>query len=119
MIESLTDSMKMFRMGLEGGKRSDGKPGVQPEWFYKGNGSILRGLWTAAGDARFFAGRRRGAGDRGALRDCRRRNAYRLGFALGNEFSDHVMERQNYLWLAHSKLRQCSVGPAMLTRRVA
>ena len=39
---------------------------------------------------------------------------YRLGFALANEFSDHVMERQNYLWLAHSKLRQCSVGPAML-----
>ena len=27
-----------------------------------------------------------------------------LGFALGNEFSDHVTERQNYLWLAHSKL---------------
>jgi hypothetical protein len=38
---------------------------------------------------------------------------YRLGFALGNEFSDHVMERQNYLWLAHSKLRQCSIGPAL------
>src|SRR5665213_578809 len=27
-----SDSMKMFRMGLEGGKRSDGKTGVQPEW---------------------------------------------------------------------------------------
>src|SRR5208337_1256543 len=25
----------------------------------------------------------------------------------------HVMERQNYLWLAHSKLRQCAVGPAL------
>ena len=24
------------------------------------------------------------------------------------------MERQNYLWLAHSKLRQCSFGPELL-----
>src|SRR5690606_1659935 len=34
----LTDSMKMFRMGLEGGKPAAGEVGVQPEWFYKGNG---------------------------------------------------------------------------------
>lgn len=39
---------------------------------------------------------------------------YRLGYALGNEFSDHVTERQNYLYLAHSKLRACAVGPALL-----
>jgi hypothetical protein len=39
---------------------------------------------------------------------------YRVGFALGNEFSDHVTERQNYLYLAHSKLRNCGVGPALL-----
>ncbi|MGO4841746.1 GguC protein, partial [Rhizobiaceae sp. 2RAB30] len=36
--EQLTDSMKMFRMGLEGGKPAAGETGVQPEWFYKGNG---------------------------------------------------------------------------------
>src|SRR5688500_17115065 len=34
----LTDTMKMFRMGLEGGKPAAGQKGVQPEWFYKGNG---------------------------------------------------------------------------------
>jgi hypothetical protein len=38
---------------------------------------------------------------------------FRLGFALGNEFSDHITERVNYLWLAHSKLRACSVGPEL------
>ena len=38
----------------------------------------------------------------------------RLGFVLGNEFSDHVCERQNYLWLAHSKLRQAALGPELL-----
>ncbi len=37
----LTDSMKMFKMGLEGGKPSKGQEGVQPEWFYKGDGSTL------------------------------------------------------------------------------
>jgi len=37
----------------------------------------------------------------------------RLGFAIGNEFSDHITERQNYLWLAHSKLRDASFGPEL------
>ena len=40
---------------------------------------------------------------------------HRLGFAIGNEFSDHVTERRNYLLLAHSKLRQCGVGPMLNT----
>ena len=39
---------------------------------------------------------------------------HRIGLALANEFSDHVTERHNYLWLAHSKLRQASVGPELL-----
>src|ERR1700736_4029060 len=39
--EQLTDSMKIFRMGLEGGKPKPGKSGVQPEWFYKGDGSFV------------------------------------------------------------------------------
>lgn len=38
----------------------------------------------------------------------------RLGFVLGNEFSDHVTERGNYLWLAHSKLRAAALGPELL-----
>ncbi len=36
--ETLTDSMKMFKMGIENGKPKAGEKGVQPEWFYKGNG---------------------------------------------------------------------------------
>ena len=39
--ESLTDSMKMFKIGLEGGKPAPGVTGAQPEWFYKGDGSML------------------------------------------------------------------------------
>ena len=39
---------------------------------------------------------------------------FRVGFALSNEFSDHVTERMNYLYLAHSKLRNASYGPEIL-----
>src|SRR6266550_8766294 len=36
-----SDSMKMYRWGLEGGRPARGKIGVSPEWFYKGCGTIL------------------------------------------------------------------------------
>ena len=39
---------------------------------------------------------------------------WRLGVALANEFSDHVTERHNYLWLAHSKLRPAALGAELL-----
>jgi hypothetical protein len=114
-VESLSDSMKMFRIGLEGGKPAGGKPGVQPEWFYKGDGSILRGSGQPLTMPDF-------SGDGGEEPEIAALYVIaadgtpcRLGFALGNEFSDHVLERQNYLWLAHSKLRQCSIGPALRT----
>jgi hypothetical protein len=113
-VETLSDSMKMFRMGVEGGKPEAGTPGVQPEWFYKGDGSIVRATGQAldmpdfsldGGEEPEIAGLYL-IGDDG--------QPYRLGFAIGNEFSDHVTERQNYLYLAHSKLRNCGVGPALL-----
>ncbi len=109
-----TDSIRMFKAGLEGGKPVGPGAGVQPEWFYKGDGSMLvapggdlsmpefaldggeepelAGLYVVAPDGR----------------------PYRIGFALANEFSDHVLERQNYLLLAHSKLRQSAIGPELL-----
>jgi hypothetical protein len=113
-VESLSDSMKMFRLGVEGGKPQPGTPGVQPEWFYKGDGSIVRAsgkdmdmpdFSLDGGEEPEIAGLYL-IGDDG--------QPYRVGFAIGNEFSDHVTERQNYLYLAHSKLRNCGVGPALL-----
>src|SRR4029453_11297886 len=38
----LTDSMKMFRLGLAEGKPAPGAVGAAPEWFYKGAGTIRR-----------------------------------------------------------------------------
>jgi hypothetical protein len=40
--EDLTDSMRMYRWGVEGGKPAALEIGVAPEWFYKGTGICLR-----------------------------------------------------------------------------
>ena len=39
----ISDSRKMFEMGLAGGRPAPGQRGAAPEWFYKGDGRILRG----------------------------------------------------------------------------
>jgi hypothetical protein len=112
---NLTDSMKMFKLGLETGKPASGKEGSQPEWFYKGDGSIV-----AAPEAPFLSPAFAADGGEepemvGLYLIGPDGTPFRLGFALGNEFSDHVTERFNYLWLAHSKLRACSFGPELRT----
>ncbi len=38
----LTDSMRMFKLGLEGGKPPKGETGAQPEWFYMGTVQFSR-----------------------------------------------------------------------------
>ena len=35
VAKTLTDSMRMYQWGLEGGQPEEGAIGVQPEWFYK------------------------------------------------------------------------------------
>lgn len=111
---TLTDSMRMFRMGVEGGKPADGKPGVQPEWFYKGNGTMV----TAPGAALASPAFADDGGEEPEIAGIYVIGAdgqpFRVGFALANEFSDHVMERVNYLYLAHSKLRPASFGPEIM-----
>ena len=109
--ETLTDSMKMFRMGIEGGKPGKGEVGVQPEWFYKGNGTMA----VAPGAPLLSPAFARDGGEEPEIAGIYvigdDGTPFRVGFALSNEFSDHVMERQNYLYLAHSKLRPASIGP--------
>jgi hypothetical protein len=110
----LTDSMRMFKLGLEGGKPGKGETGAQPEWFYKGDGSILAAPESDLPSPSFALD----GGEEPEIVGIYVIDAagapVRVGFALGNEFSDHVTERQNYLWLAHSKLRPASIGPELL-----
>ncbi len=110
----LTDSMKMFRSGVAGGKPAPGEVGVPPEWFYKGNGTILR----AHGDPLDVPAFAEDGGEEAEIAGVYVIDdggvPHRLGMAIGNEFSDHVFERKNYLNLAASKLRPCAIGPELV-----
>jgi hypothetical protein len=109
-----SDSMKMFLMGVQGGKPAADQRGVQPEWFFKGDGSSLipPGAPLCSPEFALDAGEEPEiAGIYMISEDGR---PMRLGYALANEFSDHVTERLNYLWLAHSKLRPAALGPELL-----
>ena len=116
--ENVTDSMRMFLEGLEGGKPAEGQEGQQPEWFYKGDGSQLVG----PGEALTMPSFAKDGGEEPELAGIyiigNDGQPYRLGIALANEFSDHVTERHNYLWLAHSKLRQAALGAELLLGEV-
>jgi hypothetical protein len=110
----LSDSMKMFQMGLADGKPEKGKIGVQPEWFYKGNGHNAVAP-NAPLNAPAFA---LDGGEEPEIAGIYLIDSTgaprRVGWAVANEFSDHVTERINYLYLAHSKLRPASFGPEIL-----
>ena len=109
-----SDSMKMFRMGLEGGKAAGAGPGVQPEWFYKGDGRSIVAPESPLISPHFALDGGEEPELAGIYLIARDGTPFRLGFCLANEFSDHVMERMNYLYLAHSKLRPASIGPELL-----
>jgi hypothetical protein len=109
-----TDSMKMFRMGLNGGKPPPGQTGVQPEWFYKGDGRSIVGPEQALQMPDFALDGSDEAELAGVYIIADDGTPYRLGFTLANEFSDHVTERTNYLYLAHSKLRPAALGAELL-----
>jgi hypothetical protein len=112
--DQATDSMRMFLMGEAGGKPPEGEAGAQPEWFYKGDGSILAAPNAPLAMPAFAEDGGEEPEIAGVYLIGEDGTPFRLGFALGNEFSDHVVERANYLWLAHSKLRQAALGPELL-----
>jgi hypothetical protein len=112
--KAVTDSMRMFMLGVEGGKPAEGTVGAQPEWFYKGNGSAVVGPGVPLPSPSFALDGGEEPEIAGVYVIDAAGNPRRLGFCLANEFSDHVTERGNYLWLAHSKLRPAALGPELL-----
>jgi len=112
--DNLTDSMKMFQLGVEQGKPGAREIGAAPEWFYKGSGAILR----AQGEPLLVPAYAEDGGEEAEIAGCYvigpDGKPWRVGFAQGNEFSDHVFEKKNYLNLAGSKIRTCSLGPELV-----
>src|SRR5213078_3133825 len=110
----ITDSMRMYQWGLEGGRPRQGKIGVSPEWFYKGCGTILRAHGEPLEVPEFGLDGGEEAEVAGVYVVDKNGAPRRAGFVLANEFSDHKFEQKNYLYLAHSKLRTCAIGPELI-----
>jgi hypothetical protein len=112
--ETVTDSMRMFQWGIEGGRPASGEIGIAPEWFYKGNGSMLQAPFAPLTIPAYGEDGGEEAELAGVYLIGEDSTPYRIGMATGNEFSDHQFEKRNYLNLAGSKLRVCSLGPELV-----
>jgi hypothetical protein len=112
--EELTDSMRMFKWGIEQGRPAEGEIGIAPEWFYKGDGSSVRAPFEALDIPSHAEDGGEEAELAGVYIVDADRTPYRIGYVQGNEFSDHKFEKRNYLNLAGSKLRTCSIGPELV-----
>lgn len=113
--DEITDSMKIYLWGEEGGKPGKGTIGVQPEWFYKGNGLSLKACSESLQVPAYADDGGEEPEIAGIYLISEKGVPFRVGFAIANEFSDHIMEKKNYLYLAPSKLRECSIGPELVT----
>lgn len=111
---ALTDSMKMYEWGVKGGRPAKGEIGVSPEWFYKGCATVLR----AHGEPLLVPAHAEDGGEEAEIAGIyvvdSKGEPRRIGMAIGNEFSDHVFEEKNYLYLAASKLMTCAIGPELV-----
>lgn len=114
VTEYLTDSMKMFRWGVEGGRPVSGSIGTPPEWFYKGTGTVLRAHNESLDVPPYAEDGGEEAEIAGIYLIGPEGQPHRIGMAVGNEFSDHRFEKRNYLNLAGSKLRTCALGPELV-----
>jgi hypothetical protein len=112
--EKPTDSMLMYQWGVEKGRPAAGEIGVAPEWFYKGDGGILRAHGQPLEMPEFAEDGGEESEIAGIYLIDKLGMPRRIGMAQGNEFSDHVCEKKNYLYLAASKLRQCAIGPELV-----
>ena len=106
--------MKMFKLGLAAGKPAAGQIGAMPEWFYKGDGDCLVPSGAAISMPTFALAAGEEPEVAGVYIIDGNGAPWRIGFTLANDFSDHLTEEKNYMYIAHSKLRECPLGPELL-----
>jgi hypothetical protein len=109
-----TDSMRMYQWGVQGGGPRPGEIGTAPEWFYKGQGHILRAHLQALVVPPYAEDGGEEPEVAGVYLIDEHGEPWRIGWTTANEFSDHVLEKKNYLYLAPSKLRHCAIGPELV-----
>jgi len=112
---SLTDSLRLFKLGLEQGRPAEtGPPGSAPEWHFKGTGHSVVHPYQDFPVASFAEDASEEPELAGLYLIGADGMPRRLGFALANELSDHVTERSNSGLVPHAKLCGSSFGPELL-----
>ncbi len=110
----MTDSMKLFEQGLKAGKPQLGEIGAMPEWFYKGDGGILVAPGQPLSSPNFARACAEEPEITGIYINGPDGQPFRIGYTLANDLSDHETERLNFMYVAPSKLRGCTMGPELL-----
>ena len=110
----LSDSQKIYQLGIKEGKLKAGISTARPEWFFKGHlcnarthGQTLDVPWYDLGggeEAELVA----------VYYITPNSELYRIGFCLGNEFSDHILEKENHFYITQCKLRPFSLGAEII-----
>jgi hypothetical protein len=110
----MTDSMKLFVQGLRDGKPGRGQIGAMPEWFFKGDASILVPPGQPLSSPNFARACAEEPEITGVYIVGAHGTPFRIGFTMANDLSDHETERLNFMYVAPSKLRDCAMGPELL-----
>jgi len=110
----LSDSLRLFKLGLDTGHAEDGLPGTAPEWHYKGTGHSLVHPWQDFPVADFASDASEEPELAGIYLIGPEGCPHRIGFALANELTDHAIERRNSGWASRAKLFASSFGPELL-----
>ena len=109
--EYLDPAQSIYMNGVNFGKSNETLAKAIPEWFFKGLGHNLKPTNTCLEIPSYS----HGGGEEAEIVAIYLNDAdgqpHRIGFALGNEFSDHKLENKNPYYLAQSKLRDFSIGP--------
>lgn len=110
----MTDAQRIYLSGLRSGKATSKIASARPEWFFKGNGSSV----IPTNQDLLLPEYAQGCGEEAELVAVyivdHNGKPFRVGFTIGNEFSDHVLEKKNIYYLAQSKLFTCSIGPEII-----
>ena len=113
-LAAMPPAAQLVARGVLEGKPEPGTVGLQPEWFYKGEG---RGLTVPEGPLACPAFGVDGSEEAEVVAHYiidKTGTPHRIGFTLGNEFTDHAMDAENAYYLSHAKIRPCSFGPELL-----
>lgn len=111
---NLSDVQRLFQLGLNEGKLDVEISRARPEWFYKGRIVNARTHGQALEIPSYDLGGGEEAEIVAVYYISEDRQAYRVGFCLGNEFSDHALEKENYYYASQCKLRPFSIGSEII-----